>query len=544
MFMRPSRLRFITITLLILCLLAPAALAAQTETPRDTYQLPPYKTPENPTLLDKQLLETMEKFRVVGLAAAVFTDNKLVWKGGYGWSNLETGRTVTYDTLFRAASISKMVTATALMQLYEQGRFKLDDDISQYLGYEVRNPNYPDDKITFRQLLTHTSSIVDSGAYDTILQGPLPLTDIDIKELLVPDGQFYEEDTFANYQPGSNFCYSNFGTMIIGRLIEKLSGLSFEKYCSRYIFSPLNMDAGFEPADIKNWKNIAVLYRPDADLENYTPTKDNFHETKPSPTAPHVPGAPVHSPAGGLRASCPDLAKFLQAHMNGGTYKNTRILKSDTADLMHSIQWFGNSMNGFYKQKGLNFHITDDLVPGKRLIGHAGEAYGLVGDAYYDPDRNLGMVFLINGAHLTADATPYYAVENAVATTLFTAFAPKRIPPKQLKAKSGAEFITVNDRKIFLQTPVAIAKPAKNPILFLPAIAVADALGTTLEQNDDSFTFTYEQNKATLAAGQIAMLVNNKEVLLPLPPYLHNGQLLVPVRAVAEALKISIKISL
>ncbi|WP_021168348.1 D-alanyl-D-alanine carboxypeptidase precursor [Sporomusa ovata DSM 2662] len=447
---------------LILSLPTSPVQANQLEPPPGYYVLPPYKLPANPTDLDKQLLTTMEKYKVVGLSAAVFNERKLIWNGSYGWADLATDRTVNTETVFRAASLSKMITATALMQLYEQGKFGLDDDISQYLGYQIRNPRYSDVKITFRQLLTHTSSIVDSGAYTTILEGtPALLQEIDIQDMLVPDGQYYDPGTFGNYAPGTQFSYSNFGTGIVGTLVEKISGLPFDKYCTKYIFQPLDMSASFEPSDIINWQNIAVLYRPDASLTSFRPTKDNYNGTKPTPAT--SAGALAHSPAGGLRTNSTDLAKFLQVHMNGGMVKqHTRILKPDTADLMHSMQWFGYSMSGFYKQKGLNFHITDDLVPGKRLVGHSGEAYGLSGDAYYDPDSKLGIVFLMNGANLI-DANPYYSVENAIAKTLFTTFAPKASnKPKQIKAKAGASFITVNNRKIFLQTPVSIIKTGKN----------------------------------------------------------------------------------
>jgi len=529
--------------ILVLSLLTSTAQANQLEPPPGYYVLPPYMLPAKPTDLDKQLLTTMEKYKVVGLSAAVFNERRLIWNGSYGWADLATDRTVNAETLFRVASLSKMITATALMQLYDQGKFGLDDDIGQYLGYQIRNPRYPDIKITFRQLLTHTSSIVDSGAYATILEEtPALLQEINIQDMLVSDGQYYDPDTFGNYAPGSQFSYSNFGTGIVGTLVEKISGLPFDKYCTKYIFQPLDMDASFEPSDIINWQNTAVLYRPDASLTSFRPTKDNYNGIKPAPAT--SAGALAHSPAGGLRANSTDLAKFIQIHMNGGVYKHTRILKPDTADLMHSMQWFGYSMGGFYKQKGLNFHITDDLVPGKRLVGHSGEAYGLSSDAYYDPDSNLGIVFLMNGANLI-EANPYYSVENDIAKTLFTTFAPKAgNKPKQLKAQTGASFITVNNRKIFLQTPVTITKIGKNHFLFLPAITAADALSAGLEQADDTVTFTIGESKATLTAGQASMTINSKTLALPQPPYKQNGQLLVPVRELAAALKIKMIFSL
>jgi CubicO group peptidase (beta-lactamase class C family) len=522
-------------------------MANQSEPSPGYSALRPYKAPTKPTELDKKLLSVMGEYKVVGLSATVFRNNKIIWSGGYGWADLNAGRTVTPETLFRMASLSKMVTATALMQLYDQGKFGLDDDISRYLGYQVRNPRYPAVNITFRQLLNHTSSIVDSGVYDSIVEAnPALLTQLDIKEMLVPGGQYYRSTTFANYAPGSCFSYSNFGTGIAGSLVEKISGMPFDKYCNTFIFKPLNMDASFEPADIKNWLNIATLYRPDGQLTHFQPTKDAYAGTKPAPTAITAPlgSALGRSPAGGLRSSTTDFSKFMQAHMNRGTYNGTRILKADTADLMHSIQWFGDSMDGFYKQKGLNFHITDDLVPGKRLIGHSGEAYGLSGDAYYDPDSKLGVIFMMNGAKLS-NAKPFYSVENSIAKTLFDTFAPKAgNKSREIKANTNANFITVNDRRIFLTAPAAIIKSGKTQNLFLPAIAAADALATGINQQGDSVTFTLGQKKAVLTVGQTWLTVSGTTLPLPQPPYRQNGQVFVPVRELAAALNITTKLRL
>lgn len=525
----------------------PSVMAGQTAAPPGYFALWAYQQPANPTALDNQLLAVMAEYRVVGLSAAVYRDNKLIWSGGYGWADLNTGRTVTPATLFRVASLSKLVTATALMQLYEQGKFGLDDDIGSYLGYQVRNPYHPTVKITFRQLLNHTSSIVDSGAYDAIVESdPALLQALDIKDLLVPGGRYYNPATFAPQAPGTCFNYSNFGTGIAGSLVEKISGLPFDEYCRTFLFKPLGMDASFEPADINNWQSIATLYRPDGQFTHFRPTKDVYTGSKPAPAAVAAPlgSALGRSPAGGLRTSATDFAKFMQAHMNGGAYNRIRILKADTADLMHSLQWSGYSMDGFYKQKGLNFHITDDLVPGRRLIGHSGEAYGLSGDAYYDPDSKLGFVFLMNGAKLN-NAAPFYGVETAIAKTLFAAFAPNAVNiSRELRVKANADFITVNGRKILLPAPAAIAGSGNSLHLFLPAVSTADALAAGINQQGDTVTFTHGQKKAVLTAGDTQMSVNGETLLLPHAPYRQNGQLFIPVRELAAALEIDARLQL
>jgi CubicO group peptidase (beta-lactamase class C family) len=488
----------------------------------------------------------MEKNRIVGLTAAVFRDNEVVWSSGYGWADLKSPRENTPDTIFRVASISKMVVGTALMQLYEQGKFSLDEDISKYLGYQVRNPVFPDARITFRHLLTHTSSIVDSGSYARMMEEcPEVLREISLKDMLLPGGKYYSPNSFANYAPGAGFSYSNFGTGIAGSLVEAIAGMPLDKYCTQNIFGPLKMDASFEPADIANWQKIGILYRSDDGYSSFWPTRDNY-AVKPECTVISAPlgSALGRGPAGGVRANVLDLSKFMIAHMNGGGYGKTRILKKDTANLMHSMQWFGDGLDGFYKQKGLNFHITDQLIPGQRLVGHSAEAHGLSGDAYFDPDTKFGMVFLINGGRYI-DANPFYSVENQVAQVLYTEFAPKQVDkPREIKGKANSTLLVVNHRKIILPVPAAVIRSKLNTnkakLFFVPEISAADALkaGIELISKDDTLTYTSGQNKVVLSVGKAVMQVNGREITLPQGPYRDGDHIMVPLRELSAALMI------
>jgi CubicO group peptidase (beta-lactamase class C family) len=235
-----------------------------------------YKQPN--TKLDSAILAEMTKYNIVGTSAAFVQDGKVIWSNGYGWADLEREKLVTPDTIFRVASISKSITATALMQLWEKGKFGLDDDISNYLGFNIRNPKYPNDKITFRMLLTHTSSLLDgsdSGGYLKAINAsnPPPLID-----LLVPGGNAYSSLTWGDYRPGSSFNYSNFGIGVIACLIEKISGERFDQYAMHHIFRPLGMDASYDVADIANLDRVAVLYKPSSDGKNFIPAADYFRE--------------------------------------------------------------------------------------------------------------------------------------------------------------------------------------------------------------------------------------------------------------------------
>lgn len=138
--------------------------------------------------LDAKLQSIRTQYNVVGMSIAVTKGNSLVFSKGYGLRDLSRNLPVNDSTVYRIASISKMITATALMILYEQGLFNLDDDVSNYLGWSLRNPNFPNDKITFRKLLTHTSSLRDGSGYsqfltDTYNNNPPPL----LQSLLRPE---------------------------------------------------------------------------------------------------------------------------------------------------------------------------------------------------------------------------------------------------------------------------------------------------------------------------------------------------------------------
>lgn len=504
------------------------------------FPLSPYRVSGKMTPLDQKLLAAMEKYNVVGLSAAVVRGDKIIWSGGYGWADLSTSRLVTPETVFRNASISKMVTGTALMQLYEQKKFQLDEDISKYLGYQVRNVQYPNSPITFRQLLTHTSSIVDRGSYDQLIEErPELLKAIDIKEMLTPEGSYYNKSTFAEYEPGKGFSYSNFGTAISASLVESISHLTFAEYCRKNIFIPLNMDASFQVGDIKNWQQIGVIYRSTEKSTLFYPTKDDYSGVKPVSDVRTAPlgSALGDSPAGGVRMNVVDLSKFMMAHMNGGTYNKKSILKSDTADLMHSIQWFGNSMDGLYKQKGLYFHITDNLVPGQRLIGHSAEAYGLIGDAYYDPDTKYGVVFLMNGGNY-AHSAPYYPIENQVAKILYDEFSPKEAGEnRKIRGKINDATLYVNDRKVMMPLSATEIKTKKNKVVFIPEIAAADALKASvdLDETGNILTCTRGNKVVILTANKVEIKVNGKNIALQQAPYKKDGHIMVPLVELRDA---------
>ena len=156
----------------------------------------------------------MQEANLPGMAACIIKNGKIQWAKGYGWADIEKQIPVTPDTVFGVASISKSVTATALMQLYEQGRFGLDEAINQYLPFPVKNPKHPLATITFRQLITHTSSIKHGFevAEESRKSGDTfrPLG-VFMHEYFVPGGRYYSDENFHTFSPRKKMALFHFG---------------------------------------------------------------------------------------------------------------------------------------------------------------------------------------------------------------------------------------------------------------------------------------------------------------------------------------------
>lgn len=353
--------------------------------------------------LETEIQETVDKLNVVGLSISVIENNKISYSQGFGYADIDKNIKTDTNTIYRIASISKSITASAIMKLYEEGKFKLDDDINDYLnGFEVRNPNFPDEKITFRMLLTHTSSIIDGDTYSTI----------------------YDIQDFGDYKPGDQFEYSNYGYNLLATLIEQISNQDFEDFVQENIFKPLNMKASFNLNKFEDVDNIAVLYGIDEDGNYYERLNDKKRiedNIVISSTVRDKDGkiplgnAFKYSPTGGLRTSPNELAKFMIMLSNKGLYNGTRVLKKDTVELMEQIHWYGDALNGLYKCKGLGLHITDDLIEGSRLIGHTGEAYGLLSNMFYDENRKFGYIMMLNGNNYKFGDDGFTKVEKEIA---------------------------------------------------------------------------------------------------------------------------------
>lgn len=322
------------------------------------------------------LTPELERLQVPGLSAGIIVDGQLVCTAVAGWADVEAQRPVTPDTLFEWASVSKTVTVTAALILYDEGRFDLDDDVGDYLSFPVRNPACPQTPITFRQLMTHTSSIIDNesvyeGTY-TVGDSPLSLGDF-VRGYVEPGGEFYDaQDNFDYECAGSYLEYSNIAVGLLGHAVEQIAEQPFDDFCRERIFDPLGMGEGsFHLANL-DVETVAIPYEP-AGGGDVTRIDHVGYATYPD---------------GLLRTSVPDLARFLSMMSESGAFEGERILEEDTIEELSQVQF-----PGLDDTQGLVWYYDF----GGDLLGHDGSDCGASSLMFFDPATGNGALLVANG---------------------------------------------------------------------------------------------------------------------------------------------------
>ncbi len=373
--------------------------------------------------LDSLLQIVKNNYGVLGMSVAVIKTDSLVFNKGYGIRDVGRNLPVDNNSMYRIASISKFITTMTLMTLWDEGLFNVNDDISKYIGFTLRNPNFPNDTITIRKLLSHTSSLLDGDGYDTFLSATAGTNPPKLESLLKPGGAYYTANMFQTRSPKVGyFEYANINFGVIGTLIEKLTGKRFDIVVREKVLIPLGIKGSFNIQDIDVINDVAALYRKSGNV--WTAQVDNYKGVKPPARnlSSYVIGTNgiIFSPTGGLRISSADLAKIMVVQLNNGLYGTTRILSEAAVTLMQKTVWTyngsnGDTMSGIFKKYAFANHTTTDLMPGETLIGHPGEAYGLVSDMYFSKIKDFGVVFICNGGTFTDGGySGWYALEENI----------------------------------------------------------------------------------------------------------------------------------
>ena len=331
--------------------------------------------------IEDRLRGLMDEHGTVGLAVVVVRDNAIVYSGSLGWKDLERQVPLEQDDAFRIASISKSFVATSILQLVEQGRLSLDDEVGGLIGFPVRNPAFPERPVTLRMLLNHTSSITDGEQYGSL-------------DAIDPGAGGAWRERYADRAPGERYEYSNLGYNMAGAIVERVSGERFDAYVRKHVLQPLGLYGG-HLVDALDRDRIAWIYR--------WREGDGFvrSEAAYAPLAERLQGyamgrdAPLFSPTGGLKIPAPDLAKYMLMHMNHGQWNGVRIISPASAVAMQTPTVAIDDGSGGY---GLAMRTDRTLVPGVVLTGHTGSAYGLYSSMFFDAERKYGFVVITNGS--------------------------------------------------------------------------------------------------------------------------------------------------
>jgi CubicO group peptidase (beta-lactamase class C family) len=363
---------------------------------------------------------------LASLSVLAIRDGKVGYERQFGQrvtgNGAQPGRPANGATLYRIASISKMMTTLGLMRLGEEGKVALDADVSGYLGFPLRNPHFPDRAITLRSLLTHRSSLRDDGGYSWP-------SDTAVADVLVRGARLHGKGQMwaSNAGPGDYFTYCNLGWGVLGTVMERVTGERFDRLMRRLLLAPLGLRGGYNPSELpaQDLANLATLYRKrplDTEVWDaagpWIAQADDYSARPPAPPtgiAAYVPGtnATPFSPTGGLRISARDLGAVMLMLMNGGLHDGRRILEAATLAQMFARQWTwdgkggnGDSPDGFFNCWGLGNAQFPDTPPlrtrlveggGFDAVGHLGDAYGLRSVFAADLKKRNGVVVLVGG---------------------------------------------------------------------------------------------------------------------------------------------------
>ncbi len=337
---------------------------------------------ENAELAD-ELNIIFKKYSTMGACVAVIDNGKVAFVHCYGRANID-GEPITPETCFRVGSISKMITGMGIMKLVEDDCLSLDDDLSGLFGFKFRNPSYPNEPVTLRQLMTHTAGIRDGGDYNSAIQGKA----LSVERIF---GKHAQYAFHAENKPGKKREYSNFGGGIAGSIIELVSEQSLDEYMRQSIFAPLGITAGYTAAAMPKEADIADMYLMPQKQLAYSIREDD------PPPAEADWKLDYSLSAGKLIISAPDLAKLLIALCDGGVCGNVRLLGEKTVLEMIARQNFRGSVSTD-SGNGLFVNIIENSqVEGRTMYGHGGKARGMLCAAYFDPTDRTGVVMLTNG---------------------------------------------------------------------------------------------------------------------------------------------------
>src|SRR5215467_9576100 len=326
--------------------------------------------------LEPEIQRMMLAGNIPSASIALISGNQVIWTNAYGYSNLWARTPATQNTVYLIGSTFKAMSTIALLQQMEQGKFKLDDPVNNYLtDFKIQGED-PQHPITFRHLLTHTSSLPgDFGAFpvwgDTV---PPSLEDYLRKSLKVTRAPMVRVE------------YSNMAYTLVGYLVQKFSGVPYKQYIQEKIFTPMEM--------------TSTAFEPRPDMEERLSIPYVVDEKTGSQVGAVRVKASVW-PAGIVYGTVLDQANWLICNLNGGVFKGKRLISEDTLNQMFTRQYdqFKGGIEGIWGNETAGFGLTwwNQVRDGDRYFAHSGSLAGYTAFLLGNRDRKLGFAILTNG---------------------------------------------------------------------------------------------------------------------------------------------------
>ncbi len=331
-----------------------------------------------------------------GLSIGILHDQELVWTAGFGRAGLDPARPATPDTLYRIASITKLFTSTAILQLRDDGKLRLDDPLVQHLPwFRIERAHAEAPETTIRHLLTHTAGLPREAGFSYWTEGAFP-TAQQIRERLAAQHAALPTET--------EWKYSNLGLTLAGEVVAAVSGQAYPEYVADHILEPLGM--------LRTW-----VTTPPADHPELATGYSRRLPAGGRTAAPLTDGRGI-TPAANMTTCVSDLARFAMLQFRDGPAGGAQILRGSTLREMQRVHWLEPDWEAGW---GLGFRIM--RTRGKTYVGHGGSLRGYRTIVHLCPADRIGVIVLTNAD----DGNPLPFAEKAfqwVAPAILKAVAP------------------------------------------------------------------------------------------------------------------------
>lgn len=375
--------------------------------------------------IDDLVEAQLRAFDVPGAVVVVVRGGEVLHSRGYGYADMESGRRFDSRTVFRTASVSKLFTATAVMQLVEQGLVDLDEDVTAHV--DIPMPATFPAPITLRHLLTHT------GGFDDRMLGTSASKHRPEDVILIRDFLTSRDAAPRVRPPGMLISYSNHGMALAGHVVERISGKSFEGYIDDHIHRPLGMTR-------------STFYDPLP--EALVPDRARAHIYRRGRTEALPVTFENAGPAGSQFSTADDIARFMLANLGDGSLDGARILEPGTLRQMHATAFTHHPLLPGWTLGFMEYHWN-----GSRLVGHGGDLPGYHNQLTLLPDAGLGVFVHYNGIWpVDLDDDPRMRVVDAV----LAALVPSDEGTARFPAPAGGAVVT----PVSAGMPVAAGSPA------------------------------------------------------------------------------------